>query len=69
MPQGEGPTVGGWEPSVGSCSHPERVCPAPRVGGGAWRVWNEPEPAVEAEAACRLGSAGTRCYSCLRPAQ
>lgn len=62
---GREPDSGRREPSAGSCSRPGRVCGAPGVGGGASGAWNEPEPAVEGEAACPACSAGTRCYSCL----
>lgn len=51
MPQGESPTVGGWEPSEGSCSRPEPVCGAPGVGGGT--------------SGCGMSGAGCGGRSCL----
>lgn len=32
-------------------------------------MWNEPDPAVEREAASHFCAVGTRCHSCLIPAQ
>lgn len=67
VPVGESQTVGGSQPSVGSCSHLDRVHRTPRMGGGALECGMSQTQRCKEKLPSRFCAVGTRCF-CWRSA-